>query len=234
MISEWRLGQFKSVTGLSALPLRPLTVLAGANSSGKSTILQSMLLLAQTLASKVSHRPVILNGDMLKLGTFSDVLSERAQSEDITIGFTIRTDLSAHQQYWRFPSTRRSFWHYGDMPYNGEFSVELILGPREAVDEQTSRKSLTLQAQLRRAVFEASLTPHSPAASSSHPVTSPKQRLELKRRTLLERQQLWRLLPGGFSDDLSAQQAFDYEVIPSDASSWTWTYYGRRANAHSG
>ena len=46
-----RVKNFKSVADSEDFELRPLTVLAGINSSGKSTLLQSMLLLKQTLES---------------------------------------------------------------------------------------------------------------------------------------------------------------------------------------
>ena len=40
---------FKSFHSEAAIDIRPLTLLAGANSSGKSTIMQGLLLLKQTL-----------------------------------------------------------------------------------------------------------------------------------------------------------------------------------------
>ena len=89
MIREWRLGQFKSVAFLQSFPMRPLTVFAGPNSSGKSSVLQSILLISQTLASKVSKRQLVLNGELLKLGTFEDVRSHASESDEINVGFTL-------------------------------------------------------------------------------------------------------------------------------------------------
>ena len=40
---------FKSIAEECAIDIRPLTILAGANSSGKSSIMQPLLLLKQTL-----------------------------------------------------------------------------------------------------------------------------------------------------------------------------------------
>lgn len=42
---------YKSLTNEISLDLRPLTILAGANSGGKSSVMQPLLLLKQTLAS---------------------------------------------------------------------------------------------------------------------------------------------------------------------------------------
>ena len=46
-----RVKNFKSVVDSKTFELRPLTVLAGVNSSGKSSLLQALLLLKQTMDS---------------------------------------------------------------------------------------------------------------------------------------------------------------------------------------
>jgi hypothetical protein len=50
MIKKWKLFNFKSVADETTLEFSPLTLFAGPNSSGKSTCLQSMLLISQTLS----------------------------------------------------------------------------------------------------------------------------------------------------------------------------------------
>jgi predicted ATPase len=89
MIKAWRLYNFKSVREDTRVELGPLTVLAGANSSGKSTVLQSMLMVAQTLESRVESRPVVLNGPLVRLGTFDDVRSYGSESDAILVGFEL-------------------------------------------------------------------------------------------------------------------------------------------------
>jgi len=69
------------------LSLAPLTVFAGPNSSGKSSILQSLLLVSQTLSHKVSSRSVVLNGTLTRLGQFDDLKSHDSESDQITIGW---------------------------------------------------------------------------------------------------------------------------------------------------
>lgn len=53
MITKWTVSNFKSIVKETSLDLATLTLLAGPNSSGKSTILQSLLLVSQTLSHKV-------------------------------------------------------------------------------------------------------------------------------------------------------------------------------------
>lgn len=90
MLTAWRLFNFKSVRDDTTIPLAPLTVLAGANSSGKSTVLQSMLMIAQTLQSPVTERPIVLNGPMVRLGTFDDVRSYGSDAGTVLVGFALR------------------------------------------------------------------------------------------------------------------------------------------------
>ena len=49
MITSLSLENFKSFKKLDELKIKPLTILLGKNSCGKSSIIQSLLLLKQTL-----------------------------------------------------------------------------------------------------------------------------------------------------------------------------------------
>lgn len=89
MINSWTLKNFKSVSDKTTLDFAPLTIFAGSNSSGKSTILQSILMIAQTIQNSVRSKSVILNGHMVKLGTFDDILSNKSSEKAISVGFTI-------------------------------------------------------------------------------------------------------------------------------------------------
>lgn len=86
MITNWTVKNFKSIYGRKTLDFGGLTLFAGANSSGKSTILQSILLVTQTLQSQVVSRPIILNGHIVRLGTFDDILSNNAAEREVSIG----------------------------------------------------------------------------------------------------------------------------------------------------
>ena len=88
MITKWKVSNFKSIREETELPLGPLTIFAGVNSSGKSTFIQSLLLIAQTLAHKVSSRSVVLNGALTSLGQFDDLKSNGSELDQITIKCT--------------------------------------------------------------------------------------------------------------------------------------------------
>lgn len=92
MIKEWKLNNFKSIDKENDLEFRPLTIFTGANSSGKSTILQSILLVTQTLQSPIASRSILLNGWFKKFGTYSDIVNRRDFKKNIKIGFKLSDD----------------------------------------------------------------------------------------------------------------------------------------------
>jgi predicted ATPase len=98
-LAEIRLENFKSVTD-ATVELRPLSVVVGRNSSGKSTLLQSVLALAQAVRNRSNSSEFPLNGEYVRLGTFSEVLSFQSTRIDpeISIGFSITADSRAKRQ----------------------------------------------------------------------------------------------------------------------------------------
>ena len=74
MIQSLELTNFKCFQQ-QLVVLKPLTLLAGLNSSGKSTILQALLLLRQSyLENLLPSVGLTLNGKLAELGTAKDVL----------------------------------------------------------------------------------------------------------------------------------------------------------------
>lgn len=75
------LHDFKSVADAS-VDLCPLTVVVGANSSGKSTLLQSILAFTQAVRSDVGGPEFPLNGEFVRLGTFDETRNFLAERPD--------------------------------------------------------------------------------------------------------------------------------------------------------
>ena len=235
MIEEWCLAQFKSVGEETALQLRPLTILAGPNSSGKSTLLQSMLLVHQTLASRVSQRQIILNGELLKLGAFSDVLTSEAKRPEIKIGFVIKEDLSKRERDWRSISSARRYYYYGEFPYTGKFAIELVFGPKQETGEETVSKSLNLQGQLQRASFAAAFDPITPGVAGHPPFLDAGSRnMLVRRRTNEERVAVAETIGAIPGRDISEREDLDYEVRYSpDEAAWDSRFYpGRQSSPY--
>lgn len=75
MITQIDLHYFKCFE-LLKLPLADLTLLSGSNASGKSSVLQTLVLLHQTMREQQWSTRLMLNGDALKLGTVADVVDK--------------------------------------------------------------------------------------------------------------------------------------------------------------
>lgn len=79
---------FKSIGTRVEVEVRPLTLLAGANSSGKSTLMQAILLLKQTLEANYDPGPLLLNGPNVKFTSIEQLLHVgSARTDGFTIGF---------------------------------------------------------------------------------------------------------------------------------------------------
>jgi predicted ATPase len=74
------LRDFKSIRD-QRVDLGPLTVVVGANSAGKSTLLQAILALAQAVRSEGATSEFPLNGSLIRLGTFDETRNYLAESE---------------------------------------------------------------------------------------------------------------------------------------------------------
>src|SRR5438093_1212430 len=68
------------------LPLGPLTLLSGSNSSGKSSVLQALVLLHQTMREHEWSKRLMLNGTAIQLGTVSDVVDKIHGRHTLEIG----------------------------------------------------------------------------------------------------------------------------------------------------
>ena len=68
----------------NTIRIAPITLIYGPNSYGKSSILQSLLLLNQTVNEGEDFRVINLlsNGNMVKLGTFNDFLNKNSDNKN--------------------------------------------------------------------------------------------------------------------------------------------------------
>ena len=89
MLKSWLIQNFKPILDSGELNLAPVTVLAGRNSSGKSSLIQSILMIAQTLSSRVLDRALLPNGPIVQLGTFEDILSEQTNLRTLVVSFEL-------------------------------------------------------------------------------------------------------------------------------------------------
>jgi predicted ATPase len=102
MLNELHLSSFKCFDNLD-LPLAPLTVLSGINGGGKSSVIQSLVLLAQTLDEREWARSLLLNGPNLALGGALDVINQATGRKQLSLG----ASSGARKVVWTFEAQDR-------------------------------------------------------------------------------------------------------------------------------
>jgi predicted ATPase len=73
-LRSWTVEGFKSIVS-ATVELRPLTIVVGANSSGKSSLLQSILLAAQAASIGVRGNVLPMHGPLVSVGSYDDAVS---------------------------------------------------------------------------------------------------------------------------------------------------------------
>ena len=85
---------FKSIYEKQEIDIRPLTLLAGANSSGKSSIMQPVLLLKQTIEAPSDPGALLLDGPNVRFTQAEQLLSHisgRDPRTEFSVGLELNT-----------------------------------------------------------------------------------------------------------------------------------------------
>ena len=94
MFTSLHLKQFKSWTDTGPITLAPVTLVLGTNSSGKSSLIQSLLLLKQTVESPDRTIHLNLGGDdatdLFNFGDFKGICKQGARDRHFSIAFSFR------------------------------------------------------------------------------------------------------------------------------------------------
>lgn len=107
MLTHLKLNNFKIWRSTGQMPLAPLTLLFGTNSSGKSSLIQSLLLLRQTVKARDPNLDLNFGnqdaGDSVTLGQFRDVLCRRGAATEV-----VRANQIGIEFGWRGGEDRQS------------------------------------------------------------------------------------------------------------------------------
>ncbi len=96
-ISSIAVEGYKSLRGRSEIAIRPLSLLAGANSSGKSSVMQAPLLLKQTLEAPYDPGALLLDGPHVRF-TSADQLLSRRGGKSFTNVFSLSVETSEDER----------------------------------------------------------------------------------------------------------------------------------------
>jgi len=146
---------YKSICSEQRIEVRPLTILAGANSSGKSSIIQPLLLLKQTLEASYDPGPLLLNGPNVKF-TSADQLLCKNTTNGIDANLCIGIEVDAEES---LSIALRSRVHKGfeimQTTYFEKGKEPIVLRPEMKSEEITSLFPEIVDSFSKRGVADA-------------------------------------------------------------------------------
>ena len=90
MIQEIRLSNFKAFADTVTIPIKPITLIFGPNSSGKSSFLHALLMLKQTIEESVSDKQTLLpKGSRIDLGNYREFIHNHEESRSFSVTFKV-------------------------------------------------------------------------------------------------------------------------------------------------
>jgi predicted ATPase len=118
MLHELGLTNFKPFGVEQCAPLAPLTLIYGPNSGGKSSIIQSLMLLKQTIEGSADTMGLISRGSLVDLGSYKALIHRHEVSRDLSLRYAF----DFGNRGLRFGS------HVLGIPPDARISVELSYG----------------------------------------------------------------------------------------------------------
>lgn len=100
-ITKITLKGYKSIIEEQSIDIKPLTILAGANSSGKSSFIQPLLLMKQTLESSYDPPPLLIDGPHINFRYHEEFLSKTKFGQDKNFYVGITADKIKIQVYFK-------------------------------------------------------------------------------------------------------------------------------------
>lgn len=89
MITSISLEKYKSFKNSTTIDLKPLTILCGVNSSGKSSVLKSLLMMKQTVEKESPYNKLAFMGNYVDNGYFEDIINNNCEDDSF---FTIENE----------------------------------------------------------------------------------------------------------------------------------------------
>ena len=82
------INNFKTLKVLEDFEFKPLSLITGVNSSGKSSFVQYLLLIKQSLAKKTTESSLTFDGNLINLGSFSEIIYANDLRNELTVEFS--------------------------------------------------------------------------------------------------------------------------------------------------
>lgn len=96
---SYGLSNFRRLKAIQPIPLKPITILVGKNSSGKSSYLRSLPLLNQSITTDTAGA-ILWWGDFVDFGSFKETIHHKSHDKEISFHFSLSDlDLGETSRY---------------------------------------------------------------------------------------------------------------------------------------
>jgi predicted ATPase len=168
MIDSIGLENFKAIKSRLALDLRPLTILCGSNSCGKSSILQSVLLLKQTIESQGPGQILLANGRLAHLGSLENIVYDHDETRDVHLEYVFPLNSGSPNQVRTgttiSPFVVRHLVRGGQMPPDGlQLRLSVSLSSRSSGQYRKGLKPTVVES------FKAAVENHGSNSNGDNP-----------------------------------------------------------------
>jgi predicted ATPase len=126
-LNKITLNNFRSISD-QEITIKPLTIVVGGNSAGKSSLLKAVLLMAQAQREKNIPGEVALNGSWVRLEQFQSVVQGGDLDKEISIGLNFALSREVHL-VTRDLVFSPDFSFMADL--EGELNYEIQIGPTD-------------------------------------------------------------------------------------------------------
>lgn len=99
MSTSFYLSNFKGFKEVNPVELKPFTVICGTNNSGKSSLIQSLLLMKQSNIENIKaplsvyiQEPLVFNGLYAHLGNYQDVVHNHSNETEVKFSWKVRNE----------------------------------------------------------------------------------------------------------------------------------------------
>lgn len=140
MIESIEIDNFKCIEHSEKIEIRPITLIMGPNSSGKSSILKPLLVMKQTADSRDIQRSIQVDGPSVKLGPFRGFVYNHDTHKKIRLRISFCTDRSLSWRTKRQELIKGKRFHVRPVIHSIPESIELELHLGISASEQTVTK----------------------------------------------------------------------------------------------
>lgn len=125
MLKEYQITNFKPFAGPVNIPIKPITLIFGANSSGKSAIFQSSLMLKQTLEKGMDRNISLMpKGNLVDLGSFREFI----HNHDVRNSFSFKMTFASPKDIGEAYDMNYGYVLGGDIDILGKSIISETIG----------------------------------------------------------------------------------------------------------